>query len=113
VQATCNLNLREFESSYGFSASLFSNNFGSAYIGTRPILCAKFSSGIIDVFYHISTFSIAIVGISAIMILLKALASGGSTPISSKMISSSFSSLILTSELRIKCLIDCSSRVPV
>jgi hypothetical protein len=45
----------------------------------------------IEVFYHIPTFSIAIVGISAIIILLKAFARGGSTPIRSKMISSSSS----------------------
>jgi len=54
-----------------------------------PILCAKFSSGMIEVFYHILTFSIAIVGISAINILLRAFARGGSTPTKSNTISSS------------------------
>lgn len=70
----------------------------------RPILWAKFSSGIIEVFYHIFTFSIAIVGISAIIILLKALARGGSTPIKSNIISSSSSLSISMSEFSIKSL---------
>lgn len=63
-------------------------------MGTRPIRCARFSSGIIEVFCHISTFSIAMVGISAIMMRRSALARGGSTPLRSKMISSSVSDLI-------------------
>jgi len=49
------------------------------------------------VFYHMVTFSIAIVGISAIMILLKALARGGSAPMKSNTISSSVSFLIYIS----------------
>jgi hypothetical protein len=49
------------------------------------------------VFYHIVTFSIAIVGISAIIILLKALASGGSAPMKSNTISSSVNFLIYIS----------------
>ena len=82
-------------------------------IGTSPILWARFSSGIIEVFYHISTFSIATVGISAIMILLRALASGGSTPDSSKMISSSLSYLILKSEFLMNDLRSYLSSLPV
>mgnify|MGYP006092429183 CR=1 FL=1 len=58
-------------------------------MGTNPILCAKFSSGIIEVFCHIVTFSIASVGISAIIILRSAFASGGSAPMRSNTISSS------------------------
>jgi len=49
------------------------------------------------VFYQIVTFSMAIVGISAIMILLRALARGGSTPIKSKTISSGVNFLTLMS----------------
>lgn len=79
----------------------------------RPSLWAKFSSGIIDVFCHISTFSIAMVGISAINILRNAFARGGSTPFRSKIISSEFSSFICISECLIKCFIEFSSSVPV
>ena len=77
---------------------------GSTPIGIRPTLCARFSSGKIDVFYHILTFSIAIVGISAIIILLKALANGGSTPTKSNTISSSSSLRTSISQLSIKSL---------
>jgi len=58
----------------------------------------------IEVFYHILTFSIAIVGISAIKILLKALARGGSTPTKSKTISSSSSLSTSISQFSIKFL---------
>jgi hypothetical protein len=59
------------------------------------------------------TFSIATVGISAIIILLKALASGGSAPMKSNTISSSVSFLICISVFLTKCLRDDSSNFPV
>jgi hypothetical protein len=55
-----------------------------------------------DVFYHMLTFSIAIVGISAIKILLKAFAKGGSTPTKSNTISSSSSFRISMSQFSMK-----------
>lgn len=55
-------------------------------------------------FYHIFTFSIAIVGISAIRILLRALARGGSTPLRSKTISSSSNLMISMAEFSMKSL---------
>jgi hypothetical protein len=58
----------------------------------------------IEVFYHKLTFSIAIVGISAIKILLRALARGGSTPTKSKTISSSSSLRTSISQFSIKFL---------
>lgn len=73
-------------------------------MGMRPILCAKFSSGMMEVFCHMLTFSIAIVGISAMRILLKALARGGSTPTKSNTISSSSSFWISMSQVSMKFL---------
>jgi hypothetical protein len=60
----------------------------------------------IEVFCHILTFSIAIVGISAIIILLRALARGGSTPDKSNMISSWSRWLIVMSVFFIKAFIE-------
>ena len=66
-----------------------------------------------DVFYHRSTFSIAIVGISAIKILLRAFANGGSTPDKSNTISSSSSFITSMLVFSIKFLREVFSRVLV
>lgn len=91
----------------------YSNKRASTFKGTRPILWAKFSSGIILVFYHIVTFSIAIVGTSDIIILLKAFASGGSAPIKSNTILSSVNCFTSISTFKAKCLRFDGSRCPV
>lgn len=113
VHLTWSLNFKQsfsvYLSPYSSSPSFgyltwFSKSLGSALIGIKPILWARFSSGMIDVFYHIFTFSMAIVGISAINILLKAFARGGSTPTKSKMISSSSSFITSMSQFLINSL---------
>ena len=88
VHILCNLNFNEFVSSYYSPSLWYSNRRPSIFNGINPRRWARFSSGIIEVFYQIVTFSIAIVGISAIIILLKAFARGASAPLKSKTISS-------------------------
>ena len=78
-----------------------------------PTLCARFSSGIIEVFCHMLTFSIAIVGISAIRIRLSAFARGGSAPTRSNTISSSSSFKTSISHDFMKSLSEALSAWPV
>ena len=66
---------------YVSPSALYSNSRGSARMGTNPRRCAKTSSWIMLVLFTMYTFSMAMVGTSAMRMRRNALAMAGEMPL--------------------------------